>query len=327
MQGGSIMRCLVSGAAGFIGSHLVERLLEEGHEVVGIDCFTPYYSAAIKRRNLAELHSDDRFRLIEADLATAHLEPLVDRADWVFHLAGQPGVRDSWGPSFEEYVHNNVMATQRFLDVLAQHVPKRLVYASSSSIYGDAPLPMDEGTPPRPLSPYGVTKLAAEHLVHAYGKSFGIPETSLRFFSVYGPRQRPDMAFHRFIASATRGETIHVYGDGTQTRDFTYVDDVVRACLLAARIGRAGEAINVGGGASISVNAAIDHIGALLGHPVRVERTGRQRGDAAHTRASTARARNLLGWEALVPWTEGLRRQLEWQAARASSSVPEPVSV
>ncbi len=266
------MRCLITGVAGFIGSHLAERVLAEGHEVVGVDCFTPYYTPAVKRRNLESVVGRTSFRFVEADLAEADLAPLVDGAEWVFHLAGQPGVRDSWGATFDAYLRNNIQATQRLLDALAAAPPHRLVYASSSSVYGDAPLPMSEDALPRPISPYGVTKLAVEHLLHAYEVSAGTPVTSLRFFTVYGPRQRPDMAFHRFIRAIARGESVSLHGVGQQTRDFTYVDDIVEACVRAATRDCVGEVINVGGGSSVTIGRRTPHtgVGGAWANPARL---------------------------------------------------------
>ncbi len=309
------MRCLVTGAAGFIGSHLTERLLEQGHEVVGVDTFTSYYDPALKRRNLAAAREWAAFQLMETDLAEAPLEPLVDGVDVVFHLAGQPGVRGSWGEQFAEYQRNNIQATQRLLEVLRSRPIQRLVYASSSSVYGDAPLPMREDARPQPLSPYGITKLAAEHLVHVYYRSYGLPTIGLRFFTVYGPRQRPDMAFNRFIRAIHGGEPIQLYGDGRQTRDFTYVGDVAEACLRAATSECVGQAINVGGGSRVAVNEVLAMLGELIGRPVRVERQESQRGDAQHTSASAEKAYALLGWQPAVTLAEGLRRQVDWQLA------------
>ena len=319
------MRCLVTGAAGFIGSHLAERLVALGHTVVGVDCFTPYYAPEIKRRNLSALRELNRFQMVEADLAEARLEPLVDGMELVFHLAGQPGVRDSWGVQFADYERHNVTATQRLLEALRGQSITRLVYASSSSVYGDAPLPMREDARAQPLSPYGVTKLAGENLVRAYWKCYGLPANMLRFFTVYGPRQRPDMAFNRFIAAIWRGDPISLYGDGRQTRDFTYVDDVVSACVQAAICERDGEILNVGGGASVSVNEVLGYLSEILGRPVHVEQHERQRGDASHTSASTARARDVLSWRPTVSVEEGLVRQADWQigteARRASRAI------
>jgi len=314
------MRCLVTGVAGFVASYLAERLVALGHEVVGVDALTLYYAPALKRRNLAALRDNQRFQLVQDDLCEMELEPLVEGIDWVFHLAGQPGVRGSWGAQFGEYARNNVEATQRLLEALRAHPPSRVVYASSSSIYGDAPLPMREDALPQPLSPYGVTKLAGEHLMRAYWKSYGLPITSLRFFTVYGPRQRPDMAFNRFIRAIARGEPIQLYGDGSQTRDFTYVEDVVEACLRAASAeAGVGAVINVGGGSSVTINDVLARLGELIGRPVRAEKRAGQRGDALHTAASTELARELLGWQPAASLGEGLRRQVEWQLGAATA--------
>jgi predicted glycosyltransferase/nucleoside-diphosphate-sugar epimerase len=314
--------------AGFVGSHLAERLIALGHEVVGIDSFTSYYSPALKRRNIAGLRDHPCFHLVEDDLNTVELDPLVESAEWVFHLAGQPGVRDSWGAQFGTYVRNNIEATQRLLEALRAHRPQRVVYASSSSVYGDAPLPMDEDARPQPLSPYGVTKLAAEHLMRGYWNCYGLPIACLRFFTVYGPRQRPDMAFNRFIRAIARGEPIQLYGDGTQTRDFTYVADVVEGCVAAAAADCAGQVINIGGGSSCAVADVLALLGDLIGRPVRIERQAGQRGDAPHTSASTVRARELLGWHPATRLVDGLRHQAIWQlgaaALRASGAVVPP---
>ncbi|HEX9037922.1 MAG TPA: NAD-dependent epimerase/dehydratase family protein [Ktedonobacterales bacterium] len=316
------MRCLVTGVAGFVGSHLAERLIALGHEVVGIDALTPYYEPALKRQNLLALRDHQRFSMIDDDLCELELEPVVEGIDQVFHLAGQPGVRGSWGEQFDEYARHNINATQRLLEALRERPPSRIVYASSSSVYGDTPLPMREDALPQPLSPYGVTKLAGEHLMRAYWKSYGLPAISLRFFTVYGPRQRPDMAFNRFIRAISQGKPIQLYGDGSQTRDFTYVEDVVEALLKAATVEAAaavGAVINVGGGSSVPVNDVLTQLGQLIGRPVRVARRESQRGDAPHTTAATERARELLEWSPSVSLAEGLRRQVEWQLGAAAS--------
>ena len=247
-------RCLVTGVAGFIGSHLAERLVDAGIDVLGVDCFTDYYPRPIKERNLAELRDHRRFRLVEARLQDLELPPILDGAGQVFHLAAQAGVRSSWGRDFERYTEHNVLATQRLLEAaLAARTP-RVVYASSSSVYGDAPtLPLREDAVCRPLSPYGVTKLAAEHLALLYERNYGLATVSLRFFTVYGPRQRPDMAFHRFLRAARDGRPLTVFGDGLQTRDFTYIDDIVCAIRAAGLSGRAGSVYNVGGGMRVAL--------------------------------------------------------------------------
>lgn len=312
------MRCLVTGAAGFVGSHLSERLLQLGHSVVGVDNFNTYYDPAIKRRHVEAMRERSTFELVEADLAEVSLEPLVDGVDWVFHLAGQPGVRGSWGTQFLEYLRHNVHATQRLLEALRAHPPLRLIYASSSSIYGDTPVPMREEVRPQPLSPYGVTKLAAEHLVDVYRKNYGLSAIALRLFTVYGPRQRPDMAFHRFIQAIAAGKPVQLYGDGSQTRDFTYVDDVVEACLQAAVCTSSGSAFNIGGGASVTVNEVLALLAEIIGMPLHVEQQVGPRGDAPHTAAAAGRAQSVLAWRPRVALAEGLLRQAEWQLGAAA---------
>ncbi len=312
-------RSIVTGAAGFIGSHLAAHLIARGHEVMGIDCFTPYYDPAIKRANVAALLASPRFRLVDADLATADLGPLLAGADYVFHQAAQAGVRASWGDSFATYAHHNVLATQRLLEALTAHPPRKLVYASSSSVYGDAPLPMRETARPQPVSPYGVTKLAAEHLCHLYHVTDGLPTVALRYFTVYGPRPRPDMGIHKFIRTIAAGETISVYGDGRQSRDFTYVDDIVRANVLAAEAPAVGAVINVGGGARITVCALLEQLEGIVGRRAHLAHLGGQKGDVGHTRADCAHARRLLDFTPSVDLTEGLRRQVAWQLASAGS--------
>lgn len=322
------MRCLVTGVAGFIGSHLAQRLLDAGHDVVGIDCFNAYYAPRIKHANIEMIRTSPRFRLVEADLTEVDISPLVTDVEWVFHLAGQPGVRGSWGEQFAEYERHNVFATQQLLEALRDKPDVRFVYASSSSVYGDAPLPMSEDARPRPLSPYGVTKLAAEQLVRVYWKSYGLSANALRFFTVYGPRQRPDMAFNRFIAFIGRGEPITLYGDGNQTRDFTYVDDVVEACVRAAEGAAEGEIFNVGGGSRVTVSDVLVRLGEITGKSVRIEHQAGQRGDAPHTSAAISHARDVLGWQPKVSLAEGLERQVAWQlgatATRSRSSSPAP---
>ena len=303
---------LVTGAAGFIGSHLVDRLLDEGVAVTGVDLFSDYYDPALKRRNLVAALADPRFRLIELDLAAADLAALP-RADVVFHQAAQPGVRASWGVEFASYTHHNVLATQRLLERYREEPPERFVYASSSSVYGDAErYPTPEDARPRPFSPYGVTKLAGEHLTLLYGRNFGMPVTALRYFTVYGPRQRPDMAFHRFCRAMLREEPITVYGDGTQSRDFTFVTDAIDANLLAWRRAAPQGVYNVGGGSQVELCAAIALIEQVLEVRAHVQHAPRQPGDPARTRADDARARAELGWSPRVAIEQGLARQAAW---------------
>src|SRR6266568_6072021 len=249
------MCCLITGVAGFVGSHLADRLLTDGHEICGIDAFTDYYPRFIKERNLDVSRSSSHFTFIEGDLLDLHLPQLLEGVNWIFHQAAQAGVRASWGKDFSRYVDCNVLATQQLLEAVLQAGTgiQRLVYASSSSVYGDTPaLPVTEAIIPHPVSPYGVTKLAGEHLCSLYHHNFGLPTVSLRYFTVYGPRQRPDMAFHRFCKSIIDHELIHVFGDGQQTRDFTYISDVVEANISAASMDAAvGKVMNIAGGSRV----------------------------------------------------------------------------
>jgi nucleoside-diphosphate-sugar epimerase len=307
------MRVVVTGAAGFIGSHLVERLLAEGHEVVGIDSLNDYYPRPVKESNVRAAREYRSYRLIEARLQEADLAPILDGAAQVYHLAAQAGVRASWGKEFSGYVDDNVLATQRLLEAAVAVGVPRLLNASSSSVYGDASsLPLREDSLCRPLSPYGVTKLAAEHLVHLYGRSHGLPVVSLRFFTVYGPRQRPDMAFHRFLRAAEAGEPIRVYGDGRQTRDFTNIVDIVAATRAAADTGRPGCVYNVGGGERVSVNDVLDLIEEVTGRKLSVVREDPQQGDMRDTLADTQAARRDLGFRSTVSLRAGLAREWDW---------------
>jgi nucleoside-diphosphate-sugar epimerase len=312
------MRCLVTGVAGFIGSHLAERLVSEGHEVVGVDAFTDYYARADKEQNLQRLRSSASFTLVELDLAVAALDRLVDGVDWVFHQAAQGGVRSSWGEAFDDYTRNNVLATQRLLEATYRAgSAKRLVHASSSSVYGDAvDLPMRESSRTMPHSPYGVTKLAAEHLVELYRRNFGVPAVSLRYFTVYGPRQRPDMGIHRFVERLLSGLSVEVHGDGSQTRDFTYVDDIVSANLAAASVSSAEGVYNVGGGSRIGLRALIELLAGLAGHDARAVHGEAQAGDVRDTSADISRATLELGYVPKVTLEEGLTRQIDWHRAR-----------
>jgi len=307
------VHALVTGCAGFIGSNLVDSLLADGAAVHGVDCFTDNYGRAEKLRNLDQAHEWNKFSFTELDLARANLAGLVDLADVVFHLAAEPGVRSSWGQRFEGYAHNNIIATQRLLEALKPSPQKRFVFASSSSVYGEAEqLPTRESTTPRPLSPYGVTKLAAEHLVRLYVANYGIDGISLRYFSVYGPRQRPDMAFHRFCKAAIAGLPLTVYGDGNQLRDFTYVSDVVNATKAAAASSTSEEAINVGAGSQVTLSRALEHISHLAEKPVRIHYDSPQRGDVRATGADITKAREQLGYETHVAVEDGLRLQFAW---------------
>jgi len=307
--------CLVSGAAGFVGSHLCRRLLNAGCRVIGVDCFTDYYERSLKEKNLDELKNNRDFSLVEADLAAiASLNLESEGIKWIFHQAAQAGVRASWGEEFSLYTHHNVLVTQRLLEWARHNQPERLVYASSSSVYGDTgKLPMHEEDLPAPMSPYGVSKLAAEHLCNLYRQNYSVPAVSLRYFTVYGPGQRPDMAFNRFIRAIKAGEELVVYGSGEQTRDFTYIDDIVEANLAAALAdGVEGRVYNIGGGSRISVNGVLELLGSLTGMEVKVRHEAVQAGDPPHTFADTGRAKKELGYKPRVALEEGLRRMLAW---------------
>jgi UDP-glucose 4-epimerase len=310
------MRALVTGAAGFIGSHLSEALVGGGADVVGLDCFTDYYPREQKERNLAALARSPRFRLEEAPLARADLPRLLDGVTHVFHLAAQAGVRKSWGRDFGVYTTNNIEATQLLLEACAGRSIERLVYASSSSVYGDeGELPMREEARPQPVSPYGVTKLAAEQLCYLYHVNHGVPAVSLRYFTVYGPRQRPDMAFRKFLASAVRGEPLPLFGDGRQTRDFTFVADAVAATRAAAERGTPGRVYNIGGGSRVELIDVFELIRRVTGRSVTANRLEIQKGDMRDTYADTARARRDLGFAPAVTLEDGLRAQFEWMKA------------
>ena len=315
-------RSLVTGAAGFIGSHLCERLLDEGHEVIGLDGFIDFYPRFRKEANLVGLRSRQMFRFIGADLLQADLVSLLDGIDYIFHQAGQPGVRGSWGKRFEEYLRNNILATQRLLEAAKEHLGRirRLVYASSSSVYGAVPtLPLVEEAVPRPFSPYGVTKLAGEQLCLLYHLNYGLPVVALRYFTVYGPRQRPDMAFQRFIQAILSGEEVVIYGDGEQTRDFTYVSDGVEANLLALKPEAEGRTFNIGGGARITINDVLSLMERLIGQEIRRRYILSQEGDVRHTSADVTLAGRLLGYRPRVTLREGLARQIDWVRASVSA--------
>jgi len=307
------VKALVTGAAGFVGSHLAERLIANGATVVGLDAFTDYYPRPEKERNLAALRGRPGFTLVEGAIADANLPALLDGITHVFHLAAQAGVRKSWGREFGVYTLNNVDATQTLLEACVGRSLERFVFASSSSVYGDSvSLPMREDATPQPISPYGVTKLAAEQLCHLYHINYEVPTVALRYFTVYGPRQRPDMGFRRFLNSAMNDTPVPLYGDGRQTRDFTFVDDAVSATVSAGSRGTPGAVYNIGGGSRVSLHEVFEVIGRVVGRALRVEVLEAQRGDMRDTYADTRRACADLGFAPTVTLEQGLRAQRDW---------------
>lgn len=307
------MSVLVTGAAGFIGSTLADALTRRGDEVIGLDCFTDYYGRDLKEANLAPLRARANFQFVEDQLQTVRLAPLLDGVTHIYHLAAQAGVRKSWGTDFLTYTSHNVDATQRLLEAVKGRPLTRFVYASSSSVYGDGvTIPMREDAFVQPLSPYGVTKLAAEHLCLLYTANYGVPTVSLRFFTVYGPKQRPDMGFHRFMTAALTGTPITLYGDGEQTRDFTFVDDIVAALMAAGDRGRSGAVYNIGGGSRVSINQVLAQIEQIAGHPLDIRREAAQKGDMRDTFADTTLARTELDFAPKTSLAEGLRAEYAW---------------
>lgn len=316
---GHRMVSVVTGVAGFIGSHLAERLIEEGHEVVGIDCFTDYYPRSIKEANVAKLLTLPAFAFIEGNLLTLGLHDLLKGAHYIFHQAAQAGVRASWGDEFEIYTNLNVLATQRLLEACKGLSIEKFVYASSSSVYGDAEeLPIREEVALKPLSPYGVTKLAGENLCASYWKNYDIPITSLRYFTVYGPRQRPDMAFHKFMLALSKDREIEIYGDGTQTRDFTFISDAVEGNLLAMKNTSHGEIYNIGGGSRVMLNDVLKTLETITSRDAKIVYREVQKGDVRHTFADTSKARDLLSYEPHIDLKAGLEKQWEWFQSRAT---------
>ena len=307
------MKTLVTGAAGFIGSHLVEKLLARGDDVIGVDNFLDNYPRRFKENNLAPFSGHGKFTFVGADLLSLDLGSLLSSVEVVFHLAGQPGVRSSWGREFNRYTENNIMATQRLLETVKESKLAKFVYASTSSVYGDTDdLPMREDGRTRPVSPYGATKLAAEHLCHLYCKAFGVPTVALRFFTVYGPRQRPDMFFHIFMRALVRREEVPLFDDGEQTRDFTYCGDIVDGVLGAAAYPGSGEVFNLGGGSEVSLLHAIALAEKVSGRQVKLKRLDRQQGDVRHTSAQLDQARSKLAYAPKVGLAEGLAAQWDW---------------
>ena len=304
------MRYIVTGAAGFIGSHLTEALLERGHEVLGVDCFTDYYDAALKEENAAKLD------VARVDLAEEDLD--LGGVDGVFHLAGQPGVR-SFGEVFEDYVRRNLLASRRVFETTA-NAGVRVVFASSSSVYGDAEAyPTSEDARPNPISPYGITKLGCEQLAHAYAKGFGLDAVLLRYFTVYGPRQRPDMAVTRIVGALAGGGAFELYGDGLQSRSFTYVADAVDATIAAMEDAPAGSLYNVGGGAEATMRDVIATLERVSGRTLDLVERPAEAGDVRRTSADTTRIEKDLGWRATTSLEEGLRAQWEWASVRVAA--------
>jgi UDP-glucose 4-epimerase len=316
------IRVLVTGCAGFIGSHLTESLLGDGHEVLGVDCFNDNYGRLQKLRNLERANDWSGFDFVPIDLARGDLDDLLASVDVVCHLAAEPGVRPSWGQRFSSYMRNNVQATQHLLEAARNHPGKRFVYASSSSIYGQAEtFPTPEGAMPQPFSPYGMTKLSGEHLCSIYHSNFGVDTVSLRFFSVFGPRQRPDMAFQIFCADLLESRPLTIFGDGAQTRDFTYVADIVAAVRAASEIepwGTAERVFNIGGGTRVSLNEAIEALAEVSERPVEVLSGANERGDVRDTAADIGRAQEVLGYRPVVGLRDGLERQWSWAVENAA---------
>ncbi|MEA5513601.1 NAD-dependent epimerase/dehydratase family protein [Nodularia sp. UHCC 0506] len=308
-------KTIVTGAAGFIGSHLVDALLQQGQEVIGIDQFNDYYDPMLKHKNIAHLHSSPNFTLIEGDIQSLDWPGLLQDVEVIYHQAAQAGVRASWGEGFRNYTERNISATQVLLEAAknAQNL-KRLVFASTSSVYGDAEtLPTHEKIPPQPVSPYGITKLAAERLCRLYHTNFGVPMVALRYFTVYGPRQRPDMAFHKFFKAVLQDEAIPIYGDGQQTRDFTFVKDAIAANLAAATVPEAvGEIFNIGGGSRVVLAEVLDTMAEIVGKPIKKNYIEKAMGDARHTAADVSKARQILGYQPQVTLREGLTQEWQW---------------
>lgn len=321
-QKGTPLDTVVTGAAGFIGSHVAEGLLRRGHRVVGVDSLTPYYDPERKRANLRILQAHPNFEWLGLDLRTADLLPVVRRAAAVFHLAAQPGVRGSWSTGFDVYARHNILATQRLLEAARETRLRRLVYASSSSVYGNAvSYPCHESDPVQPYSPYGVTKMAGEHLCRAYAENFGLPTVSLRYFTVFGPRQRPEMAASRLIESALTGRPFPLYGDGTAVRDFTYVEDIAEATIVAGLESvPPGTVLNVGGGSPVNVAQLIDLVSETVGTPVPVDRQPASPGDVRRTGGATEGARSLLGWEPRTTLERGIQEQVTAQARQLATA-------
>ncbi|MFM6181069.1 MAG: NAD-dependent epimerase/dehydratase family protein [Dolichospermum sp.] len=308
-------KVIVTGVAGFIGSHLAETLLKQGHQVIGIDEFNDYYDPILKRKNITNFQDSPNFTLIEGDIQSLDWPKLLLDVELIYHQAAQAGVRASWGHGFRAYTERNINATQVLLEAVkdAENL-KRLVFASTSSIYGDAEtLPTNEEIKPLPVSPYGITKLAAEQLGMLYHKNFGVPFVSLRYFTVYGPRQRPDMAFHKFFKAVLQDEAIPVYGDGKQTRDFTFVSDAIAANLAASIVPEAvGQIFNIGGGSRVILSEVLDTMAEIVAKPIKRNYIEKAMGDARHTAADVSKARKILNYQPQVSLRDGLTQEWEW---------------
>ena len=304
---------IVTGAAGFIGSHLCERLLDRGDDVIGLDCFTDYYARPLKERNLTALKGREGFRFVEADLADANLLPLLEGRTIVYHLAAQAGVRASWGTEFDAYIRHNIQATQRLLEALKERSDVRLVFASSSSVYGKTKvLPTPEDSKLTPNSPYGATKVTGEDLCQLYRENWGLDYAALRYFTVYGPRQRPDMGFHKFLRAILEERPLDVYGDGSQSRDCTYVGDIVEATIQAGDNRTPSQVFNVGGGTRRSLQDILGIMEDILGKKAQIRYTEKERGDVPHTHADISKSRDEFGYNPRTPVEEGLRAEALW---------------
>jgi len=307
------MNCLVTGAAGFIGSHLCEKLLHSGFSVIGIDSFTDYYSRELKKKNLSFLLGKQKFEFIKGDINHININKYIEKSGTVFHLAAQAGVRASWGDYFATYTKNNIESTQKILEACKKGNMKKIVYASSSSVYGNTPeLPMKETSCLFPHSPYGVTKLAAENLCSLYYENYGVPVVSLRYFTVYGPRQRPDMAFHKFFKSIGENRPVEIYGSGEQTRDFTYIDDIVNASIAAAEKGKSGEIYNLGSGNQQKLSVVFPLLKKICGKKVKIKNIEPQKGDVKNTYASISKAQKDLDYHPRATLQEGLEQEWLW---------------
>jgi UDP-glucose 4-epimerase len=308
------VRALVTGAAGFIGSTLTEELLRMGYEIIGIDCFIDYYDRSLKENNMSSFINNENFHLIEKNINELDFKKILDDVDYIFHQAAQAGVRSSWGEDFEIYTHNNIMGTQRLLEAAKESNIKKFVYASSSSVYGDTDqLPMKETNRLQPVSPYGVSKLAGENLCYLYYKNFNVPTVSLRYFTVFGERQRPDMAFHIFIKAILQDKKLTIFGDGKQSRNFTHVQDIVKANILAATSDVVGEIFNIGGdGKRVVLNDAVDLMEEIIGKEANRDYQPVVKGDVKHTSADTSKAKKMLGYEPEIEFEEGLAREVNF---------------